>query len=585
MRLKEVKQLADSLRMVAAKMVNAAKSGHIGLPLGMADVAAVLWSEFLHFCPQDPTWLNRDRFVMSCGHGSALLYSILYFIGTLTYEDCMNFRKLGSKTPGHPEYDPHVGVEMTTGPLGQGIAWALGMARAEQIGELNYYTYVFCSDGDLMEGVAYEAISLAAEWKCKKLIVFWDDNQITIDGKLNKESHKSIMNLFSQWNFIQIDGHNYEEIYSAILKAKESDLPTCIRCSTIIGLGLDSAGTSVCHGYTPEIKDFINKMDIDLLATAELWQKIRKQNGLNLKDKSNLNEKKVEPLILNIENLKISTRKIAGKMLSNQMTGSADLGESTCMALSHDYTNFGVREHAMVAIAGGMLLSGMVIFVSTFLVFTDYCRPSIRLAALMKIPLKIIATHDSVFVGEDGPTHQPVEHLSSLRLIPNLHVWRPASIMEMSAAIQDDCASIIACTRQEIILFKNNDNDRERIKKGAYIVHYVKNPIATIIATGSEVQLALSIVKELNQPIQVVSAPCLELFDLQKEEYRKEILVGKVISIEAGRTSLWYKYADLAIGIDEFGTSAPMENIDFLCIDKMLKKIKDFFKYNNLNIS
>ena len=575
---------ASGVSVLCAKMVLKAGSGHIGMPFGMADVSVVLWTEFIRFKPH---WATRDRFILSCGHGSALLYAILYYMGYLTYQDCMNFRQLHSHTSGHPEYNPDIGIEMTTGALGQGLAWGIGMARAEMLTpDRDNYTYIFCSDGDLMEGVAYEAISLATEWNCHKCIVFWDDNQVTIDGSMTSNSRDRIVSLFSGWNLIPIDGHNYDEIRSAIRMALSSDKPTCIQCKTVIGRGLDSQGSNKVHGIPPkeELVSFIDKTDVDDAAVRKIWDAaIKRGNKLAAHTSSSYSIDEHKYSITNSNSNftnKISTRKLAGSILSGNRTGSADLGESTCMALSADYTNFGVREHAMIAIAGGMYLYGTPIVVATFLVFTDYARASIRLAALMNLSLKIIATHDSIFLGEDGPTHQPIEHLSSLRLIPNLHVWRPANYPEMIAAVEDSALTVIACSRQDLEMQHFKGIDLADCRMGGYIITNVANPDLTLVATGSEVVLALKCrdILELDGlQVQVVSMPCLEVFESQSNQYKTHVLSGYTVSIEAGTTALWYKYVDLPIGIDHFGVSAPMDEIKILSIDVIIKTIRSKF--------
>jgi transketolase len=558
-------------------MVLQAKSGHIGGSLGMADVASVLWYDFLNISTKFIDHPNRDRFILSCGHLSPLLYSLLHAFGFLSYQDCMNFRKLGSKTPGHPERNPVTGIEVTTGPLGQGIGYGVGMARARALKDLDYFTYVFCSDGDLMEGVGYEAIALATEWQLDKLILFWDDNAITIDGKLQERSRSFIWNLFSDWCRFEVDAHNYDQIHAAILAAQANG-PAIIRCRSIIGKGLASEGSHKCHGVPPagELEELIKRLNVESLS-SNLWEPAIIRANRALEARSMPAPEKSPPMPV-VQETKLSTRKLAGKMLSHFQTGSADLGESTCMISARDYTNFGVREHAMVSIGCGMNLAGSNIVIATFLVFTDYCRASIRLAAMMKINITIICTHDSVLVGEDGPTHQPVEHINSLRLIPNLHVWRPASYNEMKAALQDVAPKVIVCTRQEIELLPYNLHNLALCKKGGYLVKDHPNTNITIIATGSEVQLALDVSEKLLLNARVVSIPCLEVFQLQPQVYQDSLLDGVVVVIEAGNKEVWYRYAHVVIGVEEFGYSCPGEESPRFNRDSVIAQINTSIK-------
>ena len=586
--------MANSLRFLVACMVNRANSGHLGMPLGMADVATILWSEFLHFCPGSN---YRDRFILSCGHGSALLYSLLYCFHSLEIEDLEQFRKLDSRTPGHPEYSPEFGVELTTGPLGQGLACSIGMTSP------HYWTYVFCSDGDLMEGVAHEALALAANFWQKRvhnLLVFWDDNRITIDGSTSLSCACDLGNLFLAhgWEIIEIDGHDYSQIRDSIAKAKTALVPVCIRCKTTIGKYMEDAGTEKAHsGKIKDLESFKQKIgmrypDFKLpIELLELWTGARergKEHCQGIQEPLGI-EDQISPtpsltrIGHNFENLKtlqiakkLRTRKMIQYVLENTdiSVGSADLGESTGTRCANknqlgqslenredgskaeaDYLHFGVREHGMVAFAVGQALSGKWLPIATFLSFTDYARPTIRLAAMMKAKMLLIATHDSIGVGEDGPTHQPIEQLWSLRLIPHLKVFRPANFTEMLASFQlaEANPSVIVCSRQEIELFDSDFNDCLR---GGYLVAEDYEPSYTLIATGSEVQIALKVAKFL-PGARVVSLPCLEIFEAQPIEYQKQIL-GSLprISIEAGVAAPWHKYVDLAFGIDEFGKSA-----------------------------
>lgn len=567
------------LRFLAASMVQRSKSGHLGMPLGMADVCAVLWMKFMNWSSQDPKWPNRDRFILSCGHGSALLYAVLRCMGGLSDHDCNSFRQLHSKTPGHPELDLESGIEVTTGPLGQGIGYGIGMAAAAmRYSSLDHYVYIFCSDGDLMEGVAHEAISLAGLWRCKKCIVFWDDNGITIDGKVSLCNGSDMPAIFMAhgWNVISIDGHDHDAISQAIDEARKSERPTCIQCKTIIGYGLNHANSEKAHGYLPFDMESLKKqlrIDYDVISEEhfDLWKPAIDRGNTAMKKwyDNNPGFKYVTSLpdyqqiydrLKNSLPAKTSTRKMISTIIREDpelMVGSADLAESTCTQLHHNYINFGVREHGMISIAGGMALYGQRVAVATFLVFTDYGRPSIRLASMMKIPLIIIATHDSVGVGEDGPTHQPIEQLNSYRIMPNIDVWRPANFSEMVAAWASsrNGPSIIACSRQDLVMFGSELSD---CLHGAYIVLSAENHQVTLLATGSEVTIAIEsarLLQDYNIIAQVVSMPCMEVFERQTDDYKSDILSGYVVSIEAGSTAVWYKYADLCIGIDEFGLS------------------------------
>ena len=651
-----LKLMSNSLRFLSACMVNKAGSGHLGMPLGMADVATVLWAEFLDFDPKNP---NRDRFVLSCGHGSALLYSLLHFFDQLSTDDLKNFRKIGSKTPGHPEYNPTIGIELTTGPLGQGLACSIGMTSSK------FWTYVFCSDGDLMEGIAHETLAIAARFSqidspimVQNLLVFWDDNGITIDGKTELSCKADLGELFlaNGWNLIEVDGHNYEAIRNSIVKAKTLEGPTCIRCKTTIGLYMDSAGTEKAHsGKIKDLETFKSRIGMiypdfelpdsiyklwdgpkergklwieakpkessmeefifeeildgikgsmrdDLLNTIEVEiSKNKKQVSIMEYNKDIALEAtkgnvaiKINPSVNLRKSLekafylkrktdlpkRISTRKMLEYIFMdspNVIAGSADLGESTCVAKSTVYLHFGIREHAMIAFAIGRSLLGHRIPVATFLSFTDYAKPAIRLAAMMQADITIIATHDSIGVGEDGPTHQPIEQLWSLRLIPGLKVFRPANFDELQASIVSDGPSIIACSRQEVSNFYSK---QKKCALGGYVLSEEQNPIYTLIATGSEVEIAFS-VAEILPGARIVSMPCLEEFEAQSSDYKASVL-GKLprFSIEAGVTTPWYRYVDLAFGVDQFGESGPCEALFDLHLNpkKIASRIKSFLE-------
>ena len=603
--------MANSLRFLVACMVNRANSGHLGMPLGMADVATILWNEFLHFCPGSS---YRDRFILSCGHGSALLYSLLYCFHSLETADLLQFRKLNSRTPGHPEYSPEFGVEMTTGPLGQGLACSIGMTSP------HYWTYVFCSDGDLMEGVAHEALALAANFWQKhvhNLLVFWDDNRITIDGSTSLSCASDLGNLFLAhgWEIIEIDGHDYYQIRNSIAKAKTMLVPVCIRCKTTIGKYMEDAGTEKAHsGKIKDLESFKEKIgmrypDFELpIQLLELWAGARErgkehcrriQEFLEAKDQISPTPfpKKINHSFENLKALqiakKLSTRKMIQYVLENTdiSVGSADLGESTGTRCANrgepdnpgeskfrpEYLHFGVREHGMVAFAVGQALSGKWLPVATFLSFSDYARPTIRLAAMMKAKMLLIATHDSIGVGEDGPTHQPIEQLWSLRLIPELKVFRPANFTEILASFQlaEANPSVIVCSRQEIELFDSDFNDCLR---GGYLVAEDDESSYTLLATGSEVHIAVKVARLL-PGARIVSLPCLEVFEMQSTAYQEQIL-GFLprISIEAGVTAPWYRYVDLAFGIDEFGKSSSADDLFHLHLnpEKIAIEIEKF---------
>jgi transketolase len=573
----QLQQQAHLLRFLSARMTHTAQSGHPGMPLGMADVCTVLWNIFMNWSNKNPTWHNRDRFILSCGHGSALLYSILYCMGVANDKDLADFRQFGSRTPGHPEIYCLPGVELTTGPLGQGLAWGIGMAKAAMDLDQKHHIYIVCSDGDLMEGIAHEALALASLWQLNNICILWDDNNITIDGQVSLSNHNPIGNIFVAhgWEVIDCDGHNYQEIYEAIVLAKSIKKPVCIRCKTIIGYGLPQAGTAKVHGsYVQDMAQLKLNLGLDYDSPPEeilkLWQPaIDRGNAAMEHDHSSNNPhpdttnfcqniyKKIRHKIPKY----ISTRKINTHIINelniehnNQyfIIGSADLGESTCTLNTQNYLHFGVREHAMVATMGGMSIYGRHPILATFLVFLDYARPAIRLAALMKTKMTIIATHDSICVGEDGPTHQPIEQLNSYRIMPNVHVWRPSNLEEMIAAwdssFKHDGPTIIACTRQDLEMF---ESDLESCRRGGYSIRQDKNNTTKVIATGSEVSLALK------YDVDVISMPCAEVFEQQNPEYRAKILAdkGKMIALEAGSTAFWHKYADTCVGLDDFGAS------------------------------
>lgn len=629
----KLQQMANAIRFLSADAIEKAKSGHPGMPLGMADVAAVLFGRYLKVNPADPRWFDRDRFVLSAGHGSMLLYSLFYLMGynDITLDDIKNFRQLGSKTAGHPEYGHLAGIDMTTGPLGQGISSAVGMALAErrinaEFGNdlCNHYTYVICGDGCLMEGISEEAISLAGLWKLNKLIVFWDNNNITIDGTVDKSNGTDQIARFKAvgWNTISINGQDYSEIADAIEQAQKSDKPTLIACKTTIGFGAPhKQGTSKVHG-SPLGAEELAEMRQNLGWTAEPfeipteimaawraagqrsaaqyaeWQNNAQTNAKFLdyitnklpqnwnKDLNELENKAVK------EQISVATRKASQLCLENIMGripqiigGSADLaasnltfveGMKTITAADYDGNNvmYGIREHAMGAIMNGMALHGGVIpYGGTFFVFSDYMRPSMRLAALMGLRVIYVLTHDSIGVGEDGPTHQPIEHLASYRAMPNIYTFRPCDVVETAEAWKialesEQTPSILALSRQNVPTLRTKTTENMS-RSGAYVISSAqREPQATILATGTEVALAVEAQKRLRADgveVSVVSMPCCELFDAQPEEYKRSIL-GKAprIAVEAAAVYGWEKYtgsSENVIGLSGFGASGKGEDV------------------------
>ena len=622
-------KMADSIRFLAAEAIEKSKSGHPGMPLGMADVATVLFTKFIKLNPQDARWFDRDRFVLSAGHGSMLLYSVLYLLGypDISIEDIKNFRQLGAKTAGHPEYGHLAGIDMTTGPLGQGITSAVGMALAERklnakFGDklCNHYTYVIAGDGCLMEGISEEAISLAGHWKLNKLIVFWDNNNITIDGTVDKASSVDQIKRFRAvgWNTIEVDGHDQKAVAQAIVKAQGSDRPTLIACKTTIGFGAPSkCGTSSCHG-SPLGAEELSAMkercgwnckpfevpEDALTAWRESGKRCEEEyeswkhnashntefndiicNNLPQNWEQGLKELKQQAID---EQLKVATRKASQMCLEKIVPavpqivgGSADLAASNLTFVkgmqnitADDYSGnnvmYGIREHAMAAIMNGMALhDGIIPYGGTFFVFSDYMRPSIRLAALMGLRVIYVLTHDSIGVGEDGPTHQPIEHLASYRAMPNVLMFRPCDVVETAEAWQiaiesKNTPSLLALSRQGLPTLRKKCTEN-MVSKGGYVISEANGKRqATIIATGSEVSIAIEAQNKLREKgveTAVVSMPCTELFDKQSDEYRADVL-GNVfrVVIEAASPFGWEKYCGengSIIGIDSFGASAP----------------------------
>ncbi len=636
----KVNQLANAIRFLSIDAVQKANSGHPGMPMGMADVATVLFKFHLRFNPKNPSWINRDRFILSAGHGSMLLYSLLYLTGyeKIKLEDIKNFRQLNSICAGHPEYVLNSGIETTTGPLGQGLANAVGLAIASEIYKkklgskiINHKTYVIASDGDLMEGISHESMSLAGHLKLKNLIVFFDNNKISIDGSTSLSVSDNYKKRFESygWNFIEVNGHNEKQINNAIKKSHKSNKPTLISCKTIIGFGSpNKSGKSSSHGaplgeeeiklvrkklkwsHPPfKIPDKILSEWRQIGAKGELLEKkwLSELNSSNPKIKENFNKlnnalfrDKLNDLIASekekyfVDKPSMATRQSSMKVIEalnnfmpNLIGGSADLsgsnntktGNSVILNSKNyggNYIHFGVREHAMAAAMNGIALyHNLIPYGGTFLIFSDYCKPSIRLSALMGLRVIYIFSHDSIGLGEDGPTHQPIEHLSSLRAIPNLNVFRPADINETlecwEASLNNEKGpSAIILSRQKLNYVSKSPDKNNRCIKGAYELNISSHDNkVTIIASGSEVGLALStqeLLKEVNVESKVVSMPCQELFDKQSEEYKNKIIEKEslIVSVEAGTVSCWHKYLkkdDVAIGIDEFGKSAPYKEI------------------------
>jgi transketolase len=630
-------EMANAIRFLAIDAVEKAKSGHPGMPMGMADVATVLFSRFLKFDAADPGWPDRDRFVLSAGHGSMLLYALLYLTGYegVTSDELKAFRQWGSKTPGHPEYGHTPGVETTTGPLGQGIATAVGMALAERLMQarfgrdlVDHHTYVIAGDGCLMEGLSHEAISLAGHLKLSRLIVLFDDNEISIDGSTSLSCSDDQLTRFkaSGWSACRIDGHDPEAIAGAIEQARHSDRPSLIACRTVIGFGSPGRqGTERAHGAplgsdevarTRDALDWPHQPFQVPEAVLDSWREIgargqaarrawiersrRLHSGGRSPFHDALNRKLTCEYATAMTQIRdrfgaerpnIATRQasqlvidVIAEALPNLLGGSADLTHSnltrakTARPVRHDfmegsYIHYGVREHAMAAAMNGIALhGGFIPYGGTFLTFADYSRPAIRLAALMGVRVIHVMTHDSIGLGEDGPTHQPVEHLASLRAIPNLLVFRPGDAVETAEAW--DCAlqshaspSVLCLSRQALPAFRDIAGAVNRVALGAYVIHEPDGGRdVTLIATGSEVSIAIDAAKLLAEDdvrAAVVSAPCFDLFRRQPDQYRAEVL-GQVprVGIEAaieGDWARWLGDGGEFIGMKGFGASAPAE--------------------------
>ena len=635
---------ANAIRALAIDAVQKANSGHPGMPMGMADIAEVLWRDHLRYNPKNPDWINRDRFILSNGHGAMLQYALLHLSGfDLSIDDIKAFRQWHSKTPGHPEFNDTPGVETTTGPLGQGLANAVGMALAEtqlasifnreQFKLINHHTYFFMGDGCLMEGVSHEACSLAGTWKLGKLIAFWDDNGISIDGQVQGWFTDDTAKRFEayQWHVIRkVDGHDAEAINKAIIQAKAvTDKPTLICCQTQIGYGSPNrADTAASHGAPlgdEEIALTREKLNWpheafhipdDIYAAWDATKKGSQQENAwqqQFSDYQNKHTALAKELLRRKQNQlpdnwlaesnkfiaktqenggKTATRKASlqalnayAPLLPELIGGSADLSGSNCTDWNNvkaynseqrdgNYIYYGVREFAMSAIMNGIsLYKGNIPFAGTFLTFSDYARNAVRLAALMKQRVIFVYTHDSIGLGEDGPTHQPVEHTASLRLIPGLDVWRPCDDVETALAWQQAITkqgpSCLLLTRQNVMHHSRNKTSFDNMKKGGYILKEADGHCdGILIATGSEVEIAISAAEQLAQKgshWRVVSMPCCETFKAQTTDYRNQVLPNNItrrIAIEAGVSDYWWQFVGsngIVLGIDQFGASAPAE--------------------------
>lgn len=654
--------VVNTIRLLSAEGVQKANSGHPGLPLGAAPMAYALWGKEMKHNPKNPKWVDRDRFILSAGHGSMLLYSLLHLFGYgLSIDDLMNFRQWGSKTPGHPEYGHTVGVEVTTGPLGQGIANAVGMAVAEQyIGSkfnkpnykiVDHYTFALAGDGCMMEGISSEAASLAGTLGLGKLIVLYDSNNISIEGSTDIAFREDVGKRYEAygWQVIRVeDGNNIEDITKAIRASKlEENKPSIIIVKTKIGYGSPKQGTAGAHGeplgeenikktkeflkwsseeefYVPqEVRDYMKTLQNDGEAEEVKWNKLFQDYSREYpqlaKQWEIWHSDKIPEYILEDEDFwkfedKSATRVSSGQVINrlvnlipNLIGGSADLSPSTktYMKDKGDFSkedksgsnlHFGVREHAMAAMGNGIAVhGGLKIFVSTFFVFSDYMKGAMRLSALMKLPVVYVLTHDSIGVGEDGPTHEPIEHLAALRSIPNFHVFRPADSRETAAAwysaiSRTDGPTALILSRQNLPLYK--ESSKESLK-GAYILKDSKNKVPDIIlmATGSEVEYiykASEALEEKGISVRVVSMPCLEVFDAQDADYKNTVLPKEVrnrIAVEAASSFGWHKYVGLdgdIVAIDHFGASAPGDilykefgiTVDNI-VERALKLVKD----------
>ena len=647
--IKKYLLMANAIRFLSADAVENAKSGHPGMPMGIAEVVTILFAKHLKFNPKNPEWENRDRFILSAGHGSMLMYSLLYLLGypKISMAHIKNFRKVSSPAAGHPEYGELPGIETTTGPLGQGLGNGLGMAISEKIMRLrygenifNHYIYILAGDGCLMEGISHEFASLAGHLNLSNIILIYDDNKISIDGPTYLTMSDNTLERFNSlgWHTSSIDGYNLREIDDAITSAKIDPRPSLISCQTLIGYGApNKQNTAGSHGAPlgeeeiemakKKMKWNYGKFELPKQVIKD-WKEAGNRNvGLSKEwEKQNfsvLNEiqKIKDELLINIDKGKkesinfflknkenIATRKSSEIVLEfmskynlNLLGGSADLtGSNNTFVKSMNkitrnnfignYIHWGVREHCMAAAMNGIALHGFLIpYGGTFLVFSDYCRPSIRLSALMKKRVIYVFTHDSIGLGEDGPTHQPVEHLSSLRDIPNLRVFRPCDSIETAecwalALANKEGPSVLALSRQNLRFLRDEKFDIEanHSGQGAYIILDHKNPDINIISSGSEVEIAVEASKKLYEKrvrARVISMPCMELFNEKNLEYKNMILhASKNIFIEAGTMQSWTRYmksGDVFIGMKTFGLSGPAKDVyeHFqITVDRVLKE-------------
>lgn len=635
-------QSVNAIKVLGVDAINKAKSGHPGIVMGAAPMAYALFNHHMNVNPKETGWVNRDRFILSAGHGSMLLYSLMHLAGyeDVSLEEVKNFRQWNSKTPGHPEFGHTKGVDATTGPLGQGVSTAVGMALAERyLAEkynkegyelFNHYTYVICGDGDIMEGVASETASFAGLQKLEKLIVLYDSNDICLDGDTKDAFLENVRNRYESygWNTLYVeDGSNVEDVSKAIEEAKKSDKPTLIEVKTVIGAGSpNKQGTNAVHGapigeeetalfrkeigwdYAPfEIpaevyEDFSNNLVKRGMEKFESWEKllveykeaypelakeleeVLSREDIKKLSKESFDFKAVGETQATRNSSQDALNSIA-KVLPTFFGGSADLSHSNMTFIKgealQDSNNplarniqFGVREFGMATILNGMALhSGLRVYGGTFFVFSDYLKAALRLSALQNLPITYVFTHDSIAVGEDGPTHEPIEHLASLRTIPNSYVFRPADATETQAAWYlaqkvNNKPSSLVLTRQNLPVLENSSF--EKVAKGAYVVYETEGFDTIIIATGSEVTLAIESAKELEKAgvkVRVISMPSMELFEEQSAEYKEELLPNNIrrrVAVEMGTTALWYKYVGLdglVIGIDKFGASAPANKV------------------------
>ena len=628
--------MANAIRFLSMDAVQAANSGHPGMPMGMADVATVLFKDFINIYPKESDWPNRDRFVLSAGHGSMLLYALHYLLGydDMPIESIKNFRQLNYNTAGHPEFGHAKGIETTTGPLGQGLATAVGMALSEKLlssrfgsNLVNHYTYVIAGDGCLQEGISHEAIEFSGHLKLSKLVVLWDDNNISIDGSTNLSNSANQISRFKAagWHTQAIDGHNHYEIETALINAKKSRKPSLIACKTTIGYGAPNlAGTSKTHGAplgadeinatrkvlgwsnkpfevpSEILNDWKNTTDRSKILFEE-WKNILQESPKKNRFEIFMSgaipksyDKKINSFIKQMkqEMPKLATRQssqktleIINQVIGNTIGGSADLTGSNLTKTSKmkavsssklpaNYVHYGIREHAMGSIMNGIALhKGFIPYGGTFLVFSDYMRSSIRLSALMSLKVIYVLTHDSIGLGEDGPTHQPIEHLAILRSTPNLNLIRPADTVETAEAwdiaLKTNGPTVLALSRQGLRAFRCEKSSENKVSKGGYLVNDISSKRdLTLIATGSEVEIAMEASELLiaeGIKASVVSLPCWELFDKQDETYKKEILGNSPrIAIEAACDMGWSKYIGdngVFIGMKNFGASGPADQL------------------------